>query len=100
MAMPNGQNQTTVHDGNAKQAKSHYASKGLLVRRSSEQQWCHKCTDATVIKDNMSNREDVFHLSHIKGILLSDLEVFEIIDVGKFGLVIGVAEKYCEKMVA
>jgi hypothetical protein len=42
----------------------------------------------------------VFHLSHTKRILLSDLEVFEVRDVGKSGLVIGVAEECCETMVA
>jgi hypothetical protein len=52
------------------------------------------------IKDDMSYREDVFHLPHTKRILLYDLEVFEIRDVGKLGLVIGVAEEYCETMVA
>jgi hypothetical protein len=41
----------------------------------------------------------VFHLPHTKRILLSDLEVFEVRDVGKSGLVIGVADKGCETMV-
>jgi hypothetical protein len=42
----------------------------------------------------------VFHLPHTKRILLSDLEVFEVRDVGKSGLVIGVAEEGCKTMVA
>jgi hypothetical protein len=56
--------------------------------------------DATVVKDDLSYREDVFHLPHTRRILLSDLEVFEVRDVGKSGLVIGVAEEFCETMVA
>jgi hypothetical protein len=40
----------------------------------------------------MSYREDVFHLPHTKQIIMSDLEVFEVRDGGKSGLVIGVAE--------
>jgi hypothetical protein len=42
----------------------------------------------------------VFHLPHTKRILLSDLEVFEVRDVGNSGLVIGIAEEGCETMVA
>jgi hypothetical protein len=42
----------------------------------------------------------VFHLPRTKRILLSDLDVFEVRDVGKSGLVIGVAEEWCETMVA
>jgi hypothetical protein len=86
-------------DSNAKRAKSHHASKGLFVIRSSKKQWCHSYTDVTVIKDDMSYREDCFHLPHTKCIILSDLEVFEVIDVGKSGLIIGVAEECCETMV-
>jgi hypothetical protein len=80
-------------DGNGKQAKTHHASKGLFVKRASKKQWCHSYTDVTVIKDDLTYREDVFHLPHTKRILLSDLEVFEVRDVGKSGLVIGVAEE-------
>jgi hypothetical protein len=87
-------------DGNAKWAKSHHASKGLFVRRASKKQWCHSYTDVTVVKDDMSYREDISHLLHTKQILLSDLEVFKVRDVGKSGLVIGVAEYHCETMVA
>jgi hypothetical protein len=87
-------------DGNGKRAKTHHASKGLFVKRASEKQWCHSYMDVTVIKDDLSYREDVFHLPHTKRILLSDLEVFEVIDVGKSGLVICVAEECCETMVA
>jgi hypothetical protein len=56
--------------------------------------------DVTVVKHDLSYREDVFYLPHTKHILLSDLEVFEVRDVGKSGLVIGVAEECCETMVA
>jgi hypothetical protein len=57
-------------------------------------------TDVTVIKDDLSYREDVFYLPHTKRILLFDLEVFDVRDVGKSGLVIGVAEECCKTMVA
>jgi hypothetical protein len=87
-------------DGNAKRAKSHNSSKGLFIRRASKKKWCHSYTDVTVVKDYMSYREDVFHLPHTKRILLSDLEVLEVRDVGKSCLVIGVAEECCETMVA
>jgi hypothetical protein len=42
----------------------------------------------------------VFHLPHTKRILLSALEVFKVRDVGKSGLVIGVAEECYKTMVA
>jgi hypothetical protein len=87
-------------DGNAKRAKTHHASKGLFIKRASKKKSCHSYTDVTVIKDDLSYREDVFYLPHTKSILLSDLEVFEVRDVGKSGLVIGVAEEYCDTMVA
>jgi hypothetical protein len=47
--------------------------------------------DGTVVNDDLIYREDVFYLPHTKRILLSDLEVFEVRDVVKSGLVIGVA---------
>jgi hypothetical protein len=87
-------------DGNSKRAKTHHASKGLFVKRASKKQWCHSYMDVTVVKDDISYREDVFHLPHTKRILLSDLEVFEVRDVGKSALVIGVVEECCEAMVA
>jgi hypothetical protein len=86
--------------GNGKRAKIHHASKGLFVKRASKKKLCHSYTDVTVVKDHLSYREDAFHLPHTKRILLSDLEVFEVRDVGKSGLVIGVAEEGCETMVA
>jgi hypothetical protein len=86
--------------GNDKRAKTHHASKGLIVKRASKKKWCHSYKDVTVVKDDIIYREDVFHLPHTKRILLSDLEVFEVRDVGKSGLVIGVAEEGCETMVA
>jgi hypothetical protein len=51
-------------DGNAKRAKSHHASKGLFVRRASKKQWCDSYMDVTVVKDDLSDREDVliFHI--------------------------------------
>jgi hypothetical protein len=42
----------------------------------------------------------MFALPHTKRILLSDLDVFEVRDVGKSGLVIGIAVDGCETMVA
>jgi hypothetical protein len=87
-------------DGNGKRAKTHHASKGIFIKRASKKQWCHSYTDVTVVKDDMSYREDVFNLPHTKRIPLSDLEVFEVRDVGKSGLVIVVAEACCETMVA
>jgi hypothetical protein len=86
--------------GNGKQEKTHHASKGLLVKRASKKKRCHSYKDVTVVKDYISYREDVLHLPHTKRILLSDLEVSEVRDVGKSGLVIGVAEEGCETMVA
>jgi hypothetical protein len=77
--------------GNGKRAKTQHASKGLLVKRASKKKWCHSYKDVTAVKDDISYREDMFHLPHTKRILLSDLEVFEVRDVGKSGLVIGVA---------
>jgi hypothetical protein len=44
-----------------------------------------------VVKDNVRYREDVFTLPHTKRILISDLEAFEVKDVHKSGLVIGIA---------
>jgi hypothetical protein len=87
-------------DGNGKRAKTHHATKGLFVKRTSKKQWCHSCTDVTVVKAGLSYREDGFHLPHTKRILLSDLEVFKVRDAGRSGLVIGVAEECCETMVA
>jgi hypothetical protein len=104
--MPNKQNPTAVH---RRLRTRHMAmvneQKHIMPRRdylSKEQvkKWCHSYTDVTVVKDDLSYREDVFHLQHTKRILMSDLEVFEVRDVGKSGLVIGVAEKCCETMVA
>jgi hypothetical protein len=54
----------------------------------------------TAVKHDLSYREDVFNLPHTKWILLSDLKVFEVRDVGKSGLVIGIAGDGCETMVA
>jgi hypothetical protein len=85
---------------NGKGANTHHASKGLFVKRASKKQWCHSYTDVTVVKGYLSYREDVFHLPHTKRILLSDLEVFEVSDVDKSGLDIGIAEECCETMVA
>jgi hypothetical protein len=87
-------------DGNGKREKTHHASKGLFVKRAIKKQWCHSYTYVTVVKDDLSYREDVFHLPHTKRIILSDLEVVEVRDVGNLGLVIGVAEECCETMVA
>jgi hypothetical protein len=42
--------------GNGKQAKTHHASKGLLVKRASKKKWCHSYKDVTVVKDDISYR--------------------------------------------
>jgi hypothetical protein len=72
----------------------------LLFKRASKKEWYHAYKDLTIIKDDISYREDMFHLPHTKQILLSDLEVFEVRDVIKCGLVIGVVDEGCETMVA
>jgi hypothetical protein len=54
----------------------------------------------TVVKDDLSHRVDVYCIPHTKRILLSDLEVFEILDDNKSGLLIGVATDERETMVA
>jgi hypothetical protein len=87
-------------DGKGKREKTHHASKGLFVKRASKKQWCHSYTDVMFVKDDLSYRKGVFHLPHTKRILLSDLEVLEVRDVGKSDLVIDVAEECCETMVA
>jgi hypothetical protein len=70
------------------------------IFQKSKKQWCRSFTDVTVVKDELSYIEEMFHLPHTKRILLSDLDVLEIRDVGKSGLVIGVAEECCETKVA
>jgi hypothetical protein len=86
--------------GNGKRAKTHHTSNGILVKRVSRKKRCLSYKDVTVVKDDINYREDVFYLPHKKRILLSDLEVFEVRDVGKYGLVSGVADEGCETMVA
>jgi hypothetical protein len=54
----------------------------------------------TVVKDDLSHRVDVFCTPHKKRILLSDLEVFELLDEKKSGLIIGVEKDERETMVA
>jgi hypothetical protein len=54
----------------------------------------------TVVKDDLSHRIDVFCIPHTKRIFLSDLEVFEILDEKKSGLIIGVSTDDREMMVA
>jgi hypothetical protein len=95
-------------DGNAKRAKTTHATKGstllasrkLFVKRATKKQWLHSYTDVMVIKYDLSYREDFFNLPHTKWILLSDLELFEVRDVGKSGLVIGIADDGRAMMVA
>jgi hypothetical protein len=95
-------------DSNSKRAKMTHATKGstivaagkLFVKRATKKQWCHSYTNVTVIKDDLSYREDVFNLPKTKWIQLSDLEVFEVRDDGKSSLVIGIADDGRETMVA
>jgi hypothetical protein len=56
--------------------------------------------DGTVVKYHFSYREDVFNILHMKRILLSDLEAFEVRDVSNSGLVIGIADDGSETIVA
>jgi hypothetical protein len=88
-------------------AKITHASKGstmlashkMFIKRAMKKQLCHSNTDVTVVNDDLSYIEDAFHIPHTKRILLSDLEVFEVRDVGKSGLVIGISDGGCETMV-
>jgi hypothetical protein len=80
--------------------QKHIIPRRDYLSKDQVKKWCHSYKDGTVIKDDISYREDVFHLPHTKRILLSDLEVFEVRAVGKYGLVIGVAEEGCETVVA
>jgi hypothetical protein len=92
----------------AKRIKTIHATKGniikaspkLFVKRAPKKQWPHSYMDVTVVKDDLIYRENVLNLPHMKQILLSDLEVFEVRDVGKSVLVIGIADDSRETMVA
>jgi hypothetical protein len=54
----------------------------------------------TVVKDDLSHRVDVFCIPHTKRVLLSDLEVFKLLDEKKYYLIIGVSTDERETMVA
>jgi hypothetical protein len=74
--------------------------KKLIVKRATRTKWRHCLSEVTVVKDDLSHRVDVCCIPHIKRILISDLEVFELLDEEKYGLIIGVATDECETMVA
>jgi hypothetical protein len=74
--------------------------KKLTVKRATGEKWRHCLSEVTVVKDDLSHRVDVFCIPHTKRVLLSDLEVFEILDEKKYGLIIGVAKDERETMVA
>jgi hypothetical protein len=57
-------------------------------------------SDVTVVKDDLSHREDVFCFPHTKRILLSDLEVFELTDGEISSLLVGISADKLETMVA
>jgi hypothetical protein len=67
---------------------------------SNNNKWYNSPSEVTFVKAELSHREDVFCIPHIKRILLSDLEVFELTDERKSGLVMGVAMDERETMVA
>jgi hypothetical protein len=71
--------------------------KKLIVKRAMMNKWRHCVSEVTVVKYDLSHRVDVFCISQI---LLSDLEVFQILDEKKSGLIIGVATDERETMVA
>jgi hypothetical protein len=74
--------------------------KKLIVKRATRTKWCHCLSEVTVVKDDLSHRLDVFCIPHTKQILISDLEVFELLDDNKSGFIIGVATYERETMVA
>jgi hypothetical protein len=77
-----------------------YMSRMLLVKRATKKKWSHLYMDVTVVNYDLSYREDIFNLPHTQKILLSDLEVFEVRDAGKSGLVIGIVDVGREMMMA
>jgi hypothetical protein len=74
--------------------------KKLIVKPAMMKKWRHCVSEMTVVKDDLSHIVDVFCTPHTKRILLSDLEVFELLDEEKSGLVIGVTTDERETMVA
>jgi hypothetical protein len=74
--------------------------KKLIVKRATRKKWRHCLSEVIVVKDDLSHRVDVFCIPHTKRILLSDLEVFELFDQKKSGLIIVVATDEHETMVA
>jgi hypothetical protein len=89
-----------------KQKKTHntkdntiHTSRKLLVKRATKNKWSHSYADVTVVKYDLSYREDVFTLPHTKWILLSDLDMFEVKDAGKSGLLIYITAVGRETMV-
>jgi hypothetical protein len=74
--------------------------KKLIVKRATRTKWRHCLSEVMVVKDNLSHRPGVFCIPHTERILLSDLEVFELLDEKKYGLIIGVATDEYEAMVA
>jgi hypothetical protein len=57
--------------------------KKLIVKRATSTKWRHCLSEVTVVKDDLSHRVDVLCIPHTKCILLSDLEVFELLDDNK-----------------
>jgi hypothetical protein len=74
--------------------------KKLIFNRATRTKWRHYVSEVTVVKDDLSHRQVVFCIPHTKRILLSDLEVFKLLDEKKYGLIIGVATGERETMVA
>jgi hypothetical protein len=74
--------------------------KKLIVKQSTRTKLRHCLSEVTVVKDDLSHRVDVFSIPHTKRILISDLEVFELLDEKKSGLIIVMATDERETMVA
>jgi hypothetical protein len=74
--------------------------KKLNVKRATLNKWRHCVSEVTVVKDDLSHRVDVFCIPHTNRILLSGLEVFELLDEKKYGLIKGVETDERETMVA
>jgi hypothetical protein len=74
--------------------------KKLIVKQATRTKWCDCLSEVMVVKDDLSHRLDVFCIPHTEQMLLSDLEVFELLDDNKSGLIICVATYERETMVA
>jgi hypothetical protein len=106
MAIPNEQNVTTVHQRLRTGQMAMLNEQNHIIPRkeylSKEQVGNNGAIHIRMSRSSqmISATEKMFDLTHTKLILLSDLEVFEVRYVIKSGVVIGVAEEFCETGVA